>query len=293
MTDAEGLQNKSSGNGCNNLCQQKVQPIHHSKIVDIMTSNVATIAPESTLHEAANLMGQKRIGSLVVMKYDTPVGILTERNLLNVVNDGVKLVKDWIGGGRSIREEKVEKAMTFPLVRACFRSSIKDTARIMIENRVNRLMVCESGKLAGIVTTSDMIRSLPRIRKTMKEWFEVDYFMSKHVITADEHTLLEEAVALMAKERVGSVIVTSKEKPVGIFTERDLLTRFLAKDRSLIEEVGNAASYPLNTAPLGISVHDAAVIMNNKRIKRLPITKDNELVGVLSARDLIEAYARG
>jgi signal-transduction protein with cAMP-binding, CBS, and nucleotidyltransferase domain len=97
----------------------------------------------------------------------------------------------------------------------------------------------------------------------------------------------------MAKKHVGSVIVTSQEEPIGIFTERDLLTKFLAQDRSLIEEVGNVCSSPLITAPIGISAHNAASIMVEKHVKRLPITKNGKLVGVLSARDLVEAYARG
>jgi CBS domain-containing protein len=117
--------------------------------------------------------------------------------------------------------------------------------------------------------------------------------MSKQVVTVDEKTLLEEAAKIMAEKHVGSVIVTRQEEPIGIFTERDLLTKFLAQDKSLIEEVGNVCSSPLITAPVVISAHEAAVIMFGKHIKRLPITKDNKLVGVLSARDLVEAYARG
>jgi CBS domain-containing protein len=158
---------------------------------------------------------------------------------------------------------------------------------------VRRLGVCDSGYLVGIVTTSDMINSLPQVPETMKAWFEVDHFMSKQVVTADEETLLEKAAMIMAEKHVGSVIVTRQGKPIGIFTERDLLTKFLCKDKSLIEEVGNVCSSPLITAPIGISIHDAAEIMIKKHIKRLPITKNRKLVGVLSARDLVEAYARG
>lgn len=293
MANPKDLRKEPSSALDNESVQHKREPMRHQKIEDIMTPEVATIAPEGTLYEAAQLMGEKRIGSLIVMKYDTPVGIITERDLLNVVSSGVTLEKDWIGGGASIREEKVEKVMSFPLVKICLGSSIKEAARTMIEKRIRRLAVCDSGRLAGIITTSDMIRSLPQIPETVKAWFEVDYFMTKQVITANENTLLEEAAAIMAEKRVGSIIVTSKGKPMGIFTERDLLTKFLAKDKSLIEEVGNACSSPLITVPIGISVHDAAVIMTAKHIKRLPITKDHKLVGVLSARDLVEVYARG
>ena len=117
--------------------------------------------------------------------------------------------------------------------------------------------------------------------------------MTKRIISVDETTLLENVAKIMAEKHIGSVIVTKQGEPTGIFTERDLLTKFLAKDRSLVEEVGNAASFPLITAPMGISVHDAAVTMTAKNIKRIPITKNGKLVGVVSARDLVEAYARG
>ena len=257
-----------------------------------MTRDVATVTPENTLYEAAQLMGEKRIGSLLVFKYDTPVGIITERDLLNVVSCGVKLEKDWIGGGASIREEKVENVMSSPVAKICLGSPLKEAARIMIEKRIRRLAVCDLEKVAGIITAADMIRSLPKAPKDMEVWCQVDYFMTKQVITADEEVLVENVAEVMAEKRVGSVIVTRQEKPVGIFTERDLLTKFLAKDRSLMVEVGNACSSPLITAPIGVCIHEAAEIMTANQIKRLPITKDRKLVGILSARDLLEAYAR-
>jgi CBS domain-containing protein len=269
------------------------EPMRSLKIANIMTSEVLTINPERTLHEAAQLMGEKHIGSLIVMKYDTPVGIITEGDLLNVVSNGIPLQRDWIRSSPSIRNQEVEKFMSFPLVKICVEYTLKDAARIMIEKRIRRLSVCDSGSLVGIVTTSDMICNLPQVPEIMKPWFEVDHFMSKHVVTVDEKTLLEDAAKIMAEKHVGSVIVTSQEEPIGIFTERDLLTKFLAQDKSLIEEVGNVCSSPLITTPVGISAHEAAAIMVEKHIKRLPITQDKKLVGVLSARDLVEAYARG
>ena len=274
-------------------------PVQHDRcrllpmsLADLMTREIITITPENTLYEAAQLMGEKRIGSLLVFKYDTPVGVITERDLLNVVSSGVKLEKDWIGGGASIREEKVEKVMSFPVVKICVSSPLKEAARIMIEKRIRRLAVCDLGKVVGIITASDMIRSLPEAPENMEVWFQVDYFMAKRIITVDAEMLVENVAEVMAEKRVGSVIVTSKERPVGIFTERDLLTKFLVEDKSLIAEVGSACSSPLITAPVGMCIHEAAVIMTKNRIKRLPITKDKNLVGMLSARDLVEAYAR-
>ncbi len=292
---AEPKDLKKNTSTANNGASDKTESesMSYRKITDIMTSEVLTVTPRNTLHDAAQLMGEKHIGSLIVVEYDTPIGIITEGDLLNIVRNGIPLERDWIRSSPSIRNEKVEKVMSFPLVKICVEYTLKDAARIMIEKRIRRLGVCDSGNLCGIITTSDMIGSLPRVPETMKTWFEVDQFMSKHVVTADERTLLENVAKIMAENHVGSVIVTSQGEPIGIFTERDLLTKFLAKDRSLIEEVGNVCSSPLITAPVEISAHDAAAIMVEQHIKRLPITKDGKLVGVLSARDLVEAYARG
>jgi len=257
-----------------------------------MSSQVVTISPDKTLYTAARIMCEKHIGSLVVMVYDTPVGILTERDLLDTVSCGVDLEKDWISGGDSIRDQKVNSVMSYPITKICLSSPLKDAAKLMIEKRIRRLMVCDMGNVVGIITASDMIGSLPRVDETMKAWFEVDYFMTKKIVTTDEKTLVNQVAIIMAKKRIGSVIVTRNEKPIGIFTERDLLTKFLSKDKSLIMEVGDVCSSPLISAPIGISVNEAAMIMALKHIRRLPIVENGKLVGILSARDLVEAYAR-
>ena len=284
---------KGSGAHDSANTQHKRGIVRHREIKQIMTQEVVTITPENTLYEAAKIMGEKHIGSLIVMKYDTPVGIITERDLLSeVVAREIDLEKDWLVGGVTIKEEKVEKIMSYPLNTISLTSSIKEAAQMMIEKKIRRLAVRESGKLVGIITASDLIRSLPEVPETMQVWFEVDYFMAKRVITADEETPVDSVAKIMGEKRTGSVIITSQGEPIGIFTERDLLTKFLAEDRSLKIEVGKACSSPLITAPMGISVHDAAFIMTSKHIRRLPITREGELVGILTARDLLEAYAR-
>ena len=272
---------------------QKNDVERYQKVEELMTRNVVTVTPKITLYEAARIMGEKHIGSLIVVKYETPVGIITERDLLHVVvEEGIALEKDWLAGGATIKEENVEKIMSYPLITISLKSSIKEAAQIMIEKRIRRLAVRESGKVVGIITASDLIRSLPENPKTMQVWFEVDYFMSKGVISTDEETPVEAVAKIMGEKSIGSVIVTSNEEPIGIFTERDLLTKFLAKDKSLKIEVGKVCSSPLITVSMRISVRDAAARMTSKNIKRLGVTKDGKLIGILSARDLVEAYAR-
>ncbi len=248
------------------------------KASEIMTSKVVTIAPEASMREAAKMMGEKHIGSLIVKKYDTPVGIVTERDLLTKV----------LAADKDLGKEKVEDAMSYPLVTLCVTAKIKEAAQMMIHKK-GRLAVFECGTLKGIITASDLIRSLPDVPETASK---VDDFMSKEVVTTDEKTPVVNVVKTMGDQRIGSVVITSEGKPFGIFTERDLLTEFLAKDKSLNSEVGKAASRPLVTIPAKTSVHRAAVAMTAKHVRRLPIAAKDKLVGIITARDLVEAYAK-
>jgi len=84
--------NSSSPNSASDQIER--ESMRYQTIADIMTSGVLTISPENTLNEAAQLMGEKHIGSLIVIKYDTPVGIITEGALLNVVSKGIPLEMD-------------------------------------------------------------------------------------------------------------------------------------------------------------------------------------------------------
>jgi CBS domain-containing protein len=243
-----------------------------------MSQEVITIAPEASMAEAAGIMGEKHIGSLIVTKYETPVGLVTERDLLSKV----------LALGKELKAEKVESVMSYPLIAIGPMAKIKEAAQMMIQKK-GRLAVFDVGKLIGIVTASDLIRSLPDVPETE---VKVDDFMTNRIETADEKTPIASIIKIMGEKRIGSVIITSEGEPFGIFTERDLLTKFLVKGKPLIAEVGKEASSPLITAPVGTSVHQAAVTMAMKHIRRLPIAKNETIVGIITARELVEAYAR-
>jgi CBS domain-containing protein len=250
----------------------------YKEVKEIMSKEVATIAPENNMKEAATTMGEKHIGSLIVEKYRTPVGIVTERDLLTKV----------LAKGKNIEKEKIENVMSYPLETICVTAKIRDAAKEMIKKK-GRLTVFECGKLMGIVTASDLIRSLPNVPETA---VKVDDFMTKEVVTTGEEEPLSNIVKIMGDQRIGSIITTHEDEPRGIFTERDLLTAVLAKGKPLSARIGDHASSPLVTVQEGTSIHDAAVIMTVKHLRRLPITRGKKLIGIITARDLVEAYAR-
>ena len=245
---------------------------------ELMSQDIFTVTPEASLDEAARIMGEKHIGSLIVVKYKTPVGIVTERDLLSKV----------LALGLFLKDEKVEDVMSYPLVGVSLTAKIKEVAKLMISAK-SRLAVFDAGTLVGIITASDLIKSLPDVPETE---VKVDDFMTKDVVTADEKTSVISISRIMGGQRIGSVIITRDEEPFGIFTERDLLTGFLAQGKELFTEVGPECSQPLVVIPAGTSVHRAAATMALKHIRRLPVVRDEKLVGIITARDLVEAYAK-
>jgi CBS domain-containing protein len=178
--------------------------------------------------------------------------------------------------------------MSWPLVTIPPAAPIKEAAKIMMK-RKGRLGVVDGEKLIGIVSASDFIRSLPDVPETL---VKVEDYMNAEVVMVDEMTSVADIAVIMGKERIGSVIVISGGKPKGIFTERDLLTTFLKEGKSLDAPVKSYASTPLIVAPAWISIYEAAYTMADRHIRRLPLMEEEEMVGIITARDLVEAYAK-
>jgi CBS domain-containing protein len=110
-----------------------------------------------------------------------------------------------------------------------------------------------------------------------------------HVVTIRPEQTVQEAVERLAEHRIGAVVVTDFNKPVGIFSERDLVNR-LAKTgvRAYEYEVRALMSTPLITGRLDDTIEDALTLMVRRRIRHLPIVNGTALLGLVSIGDLIK-----
>lgn len=111
----------------------------------------------------------------------------------------------------------------------------------------------------------------------------------KHALTVPPHASVREAAGVMTRVNCGSVLVI--EPPdvlLGILTERDLMTRVLAKgvdpEATTVREV--MTPKPI-VVPPEMSVSDALVIMLERGFRHLPIVKGSRILGVFSIRDAL------
>ncbi len=111
--------------------------------------------------------------------------------------------------------------------------------------------------------------------------------MVEKVVSIRTDATVKEAVKLMNEYEIGCLIVAKKGEAVGIMTERDVLKRVISKSRDPeVTRVSEIMSKPLIVGEPNINVEDAARIMFRRNIKKLPIKKNRQLVGLITLSDI-------
>lgn len=246
-------------------------------VYDIMSRNVLTISPNATMAEAARLMGDRHIGSLIVVAEGKATGIVTERDLISGV----------LAGGKDPKKIKVKDCMSRGLFTVRPIATVKEAAQEMMRKK-GRLVVTEQGQVVGIITAADLIKTLPET----EEAGQIDDIMTKPVVVVKPDTTISSVVRTMGDKRIGSVLVEIDGIPKAIFTERDLVSDVLARDAPMESPVSDYASKPLITIANRSSVNKAAKLMAERHVRRLPVKEGDDIVGIVTARDLVEAYSK-
>ena len=110
--------------------------------------------------------------------------------------------------------------------------------------------------------------------------------MTSKVVTVDISERVEEALRLMVRYDVGSVVVVDKEKPVGIITERDITRAALRGDSMLKIPARSLMSRPLQTVQPDMEIWRTFELMLKLGVRRLPIVENDRLVGLVTEKDL-------
>jgi CBS domain-containing protein len=244
---------------------------------DIMTKRPVAVDYDTPVLVALKRMLQRRVGHLVIERQGEYVNLLSDRDVLGIVPERMDQLRTASAGSMASSHS----------VTISPRTGIRRAAKLMLSEKAKLLLV--STKPVGVLTATDLAFSLPF---TKGEQPKLTSTMTGEVEKVDYNTPLEFVMRLMREKRIGSVIVTRRRRRYGIFTERDLLPVLTAKSPDIRAPVGKHCSRPVMTAPLKSSVAEAVTLMKKNKIKRLPLTKDGKIVGIVTARDIVEAYAK-
>lgn len=171
--------------------------------------------------------------------------------------------------------------------------TLESAILIMGRKKFRRLPISKLGKIRGILTVTDIIRSISE--KGLPEAFEeqISTWMTESPRTVFADTTIAEAAKIMSKENFGSLLIVEREDPemmAGIVTERDILKCFRNEswgDDKLSDLDPGLLSSGVVKVKHRDTLEDAIKIMNKNRTHRvLNIDESGKLVGILSASDI-------
>jgi CBS domain-containing protein len=131
-------------------------------ILQVKGRNVWRVPFEATVFDALQLMAEKEVGALVVVDGPNPVGIISERDYARKI----------VLYGRSSPTTLVKEIMTSPIVYTHPNQPIEECMAIMTDRRIRHLPVMEEGKLVGIVSIGDLVKTIIAEQKFTIEQLE-------------------------------------------------------------------------------------------------------------------------
>ena len=111
---------------------------------------VWSITADKSVYDALRLMGEKEIGALTVMDGDKLVGILSERDYARKV----------VLKGKTSRETLVSEIMSSPVLSIRPDQSVTECMALMTDKRIRHLPVLDNGKLIGMISLGDLVKSI-------------------------------------------------------------------------------------------------------------------------------------
>lgn len=164
------------------------------KAHEIMTKNVVTVGPTSSVREIAQLMTTHRISGIPVVSEDgTVVGIVSESDLLRRTEIGTETKRKWwltfFSDPDSMAREytkshglRAEDIMTRQVVSVAEHTELKEIADTLENRKIKRLPVLRDGKLVGIISRADLVRALSQAPVTKPTEPESDDALQRRLV---------------------------------------------------------------------------------------------------------------
>lgn len=242
-----------------------------------MTAPVLTVAPDRPVSHALGIMEQRKISALVVTKDKKPLGIFTERALIQIRADG-EIDYSW----------PIHQVMSSPPFTATVDTDYREAYQLLLQHRIRHLVVIDhDGHLVGIVTGTDFLSHLGL--EYFMEFKNVGQVMTRDIVTLPSSSSSFTAMRLMHERRISSLVIEENGYPTGIVTERDLLRLIHSKIDLKNVRLEEVMSHPVQTVFSDVSSHTAAKSLLKNGLRRLVVTNSSgHCIGIITETDMIK-----
>lgn len=256
------------------------------KIKDFMSKDLVCIDVDRSLRDVRRFMEKNEISRLLVKDKDKIIGIITERDVADRLGD-------WRERKISDSHIYVSTECSYDLIKINLNQSLSEAASLMLDKGISSLAVCDDGNIIGIITKTDLIKSLRDSKLLVKK------YMSKPAISLSLGSSLLQARKLRLERKIKRIIIVLDGKVVGVVTEKDIakalgMFRKVAEGKHWDErlkkiEVGDVMSRDVICIDENDILGKVVEIMLEKNISGLPVLKDKKLIGMITKTDLVRA----
>ncbi|MEM0290206.1 MAG: CBS domain-containing protein [Metallosphaera sp.] len=184
---------------------------------------------------------------------------------------------------------KVSEVMSPIVVSVSPESEIRELLSVLSKDRSGRVLVMRDGKPEAIVTTRSVVHAYVKYGKGVTELKTKD-LMSESLVSVAADASLDEVLRIMIAHDIGGVPVMDEGVVVGMFTERDLVK--LMSRRTYSGLVDSIMTGNLVTIEEDADIFSAARVMTEHKVRRLPILKNDKLVGIVTAADIVKSLSK-
>lgn len=247
---------------------------------DLMYKEYISIEKTGTIEDVIRLMDQNHQGVVVVVENLIPIGIITERNILEIIYQNID------------RNKLIIDVFTFNVpITINKKRSGEYALHILIDNSIRRLIVVDDfGTFKGVVTQDVLVKNLE------KNSFKTDILISqvldtnRRLISLSADDTILNAFETMSKYKIGSIIATNeKAEAVGILTEKDAVI-IANQNISTSLPISSVMSSPVISIKANTPLKDVIDIMGINKINRIVITDvdTNKPINLVSMRDIAQ-----
>ncbi|KUK45299.1 MAG: Putative signal transduction protein with CBS domain [Methanothrix harundinacea] len=274
-------------------------------VLTISTRDVVTAPPTTTIIGAIKIMTSYGFGRLPIADAGTLrlLGFVTGVDVVDFLGGGIRhnlLKKKYEGNILAAVNADIKEIMSSGLISITEKSSVEDALKLMYEKNVGGLpVVDEDNRIKALITEHDFAKLVAGLNTGI----EVEEFMSPNVITAKGQMSIEKTTRMMVQQGgFRKLPVVQDSILIGMVTASDIM-RYLGSGEAfgkvVTGDIGEVMSQPIKilvrrdpvSTEKDADLGGAAETMMVKGVGALPVMENGSLLGIITKRDFIRAFA--
>jgi len=255
-----------------------------NKVREIMNREVITTASSTAILDTVKTMAGEKVGRVVVVEDENPLGIFTDNDLLQRV----------MHRRINVQTASVKKVMTTPIRWVREDANLIDALGKMYRGKFCHMLVRnETGKILGLVSIRRILKVAVEAGQGARKARKVGTIMSGRPFKVDASSSIFDSIKGMVERDSCAALVMENKRLKGIFTSRDILNRVAGKDidtkKTAVKAVMTANPVILSASE---SVNSALSKMRDGNFRHLPIRNEKgDIAGVVTMSGVLK-YAK-